>query len=307
MRFELLPPVPAVTVVRQLRPIPLFSCVSVDELFRFSAIAQQVRHTQGSTFQRKGAPAEYIQVLVEGKVVVSDTEGTQHEVSPPRMFGFREVLEGRPLMESAEAKETSICVAMEAESFRGLLSDNIELVDGVFRMFVGPPSTSGPPSLLSGAVEVTVGEERSEASGELRPIDKALLLNQLPIFAQTRADELLGLSATVREIPLEDESRIFDEGEPSSIWIMLSGELKLEPPMGGEPVAVGAGDVLGADEALAGRTMGWRGRVTTAGKALRIDRQDLLESLALHPDLLEGVFGALFQTAGRLPSADGRT
>ncbi len=51
MRFELLPPVPAVTVVRQLRPIPLFSCVSVDELFRFSAIAQQVGHTQGSTFQ----------------------------------------------------------------------------------------------------------------------------------------------------------------------------------------------------------------------------------------------------------------
>ena len=34
--------------------------------------------------------------------------------------------------------------------------------------------------------------------------------------------------------------------------------------------------------------MGWRGRVTTPGKALKIERQDLLESLAVHPDLLEG-------------------
>ena len=52
MRFELLPPVPAVTGVRQLRPIPLFSFASVDELFRFSTIAQQVRHTKGSMFQK---------------------------------------------------------------------------------------------------------------------------------------------------------------------------------------------------------------------------------------------------------------
>ena len=298
MRFELLPPVPAVTVVRQLRPIPLFSFASVDELFRFSTIAHQVRHTKGSTFQKKGAAAEYIQVLVEGEVVVSGADGTQHRVSPPRMFGFREVLEGKSLMESAEAKETSICVAMEAESFRGLLSDNIELVEGVFRMLMGEPSTSGPPSLLSGAVEVTTGNERPTASRELRPIDKAFLLNQLPFFARTRADELLGLSATVREVPLEDDSRMFDEGDPSSIWIMLSGTLKLEPPMGGDPITVVTGDVLGADEALAGGTMGWRGRVTAPGKALKIERQDLLESLAQHPDLLEGIFGALFQTAG---------
>ena len=144
-------------------------------------------------------------------------------------------------MESAEAKETSICVAMEAESFRGLLSDNIELVEGVFRMLMGEPSTSGPPSLLSRAVEVAAGNERPNATRELRPIDKALLLNQLPIFARTRADDLLGLSATAREIPLEHESKIFDEGDPSSIWIMLSGALRLEPPMEGEPIAVAAG------------------------------------------------------------------
>jgi CRP-like cAMP-binding protein len=273
----------------------LFSFASVDELFRFSTITQQVRHAKGSTLQSKGAPAEYIQVLVEGKVAVSETEGTTNEVLPPRMFGFREVLEGRSLTETAVAEETSICVAMEAESFRGLLSDNIELVEGVFRMLMGEPSTSGPPSLLSGAVEVAPNAD--QPSPGLRPIDKALLLNQLPVFTRSRADELLGLSAMAREIALENESKVFDEGDPSSIWILLSGALSLEPPMEGEPIAAGSGDVLGVDEALVGRTMGWRGRVIAPGKALKIDRQDLMESLAVHPDLLEGIFGALFQTA----------
>jgi CRP-like cAMP-binding protein len=273
----------------------LFSFASVDELFRFSTIAQQVRHTQGSTFQTKGAPAEYIQVLVEGKVMATETEGEPKEAVPPRMFGFREVLEGKSLSETAVAEETSICVAIEAGSFRGLLSDNIELVEGVFRMLMGEPSTSGPPSLLSGAVEVVPNEE--QPSRGLRPIDKALLLNQLPVFSRSRADELLGLSAMAREIVLESESKVFDEGDPSSIWILLSGALRLEPPMEGEPIAAASGDVLGVDEALVGRTMGWRGRVTTPGKALKIERQDLIESLAVHPDLLEGIFGTLFQTA----------
>ena len=68
MRFELLPPVPAVVLADQLRRIPLFSFVDVDELFRISSIARQVRHEVGVTIQEEGTPVEYIQVLVEGKI-----------------------------------------------------------------------------------------------------------------------------------------------------------------------------------------------------------------------------------------------
>jgi hypothetical protein len=36
--------------------------------------------------------------------------------------------------------------------------------------------------------------------------------------------------------------------------------------------------------------------VAQPGKALKVERGDLFEELALHTDLLQGVFGALFQT-----------
>lgn len=96
MQFELLPPVPAVVLARELRRIPLFSFASADELFRFSEISQQVRHAEGSVFQKKGAPAEYIQVLIEGRARISGAGKETEESGPPRLFGFREVLEGSP-------------------------------------------------------------------------------------------------------------------------------------------------------------------------------------------------------------------
>jgi len=154
MQFELLPPVPAVVLARKLRQIPLFEFASVDELFRFSAFARQIRHLQGAVFQEEGAPVEYIQILIEGKVAVSGAERDETELSPPSLLGFREVLEGTTLRETARAKESSTCLALGAEDFRTLLSDNIELAEGLFRMLLSSPSADGRPSLslLKGAV-----------------------------------------------------------------------------------------------------------------------------------------------------------
>jgi CRP-like cAMP-binding protein len=297
MQFELLPPVPAVVLVRQLHRAPLFSFASVDELFRFSAIARQVRHTEGSTFQKSGTPVEYIQVLVEGKATVSAAAQPEEEVAPPRLFGFREALEGIPLAETARATETSICLAMGAEDFRSLIADNIELAEGVFRMLLEAPGESTPPSLRKGVVEADALEASLDPDREMRLIDKALLLQALPTFSRLRAEELMGVAATVRETSLVDGAPVFDEGDDPSIWILLTGELTLEPPQGGGTMSVMAGDVLGLEDTLVGRSMGWRGRVARSGKALKLERDGLFEELALHTDLLQGVFGALFRSA----------
>jgi CRP-like cAMP-binding protein len=297
MQFELLPPVPAVVLVRQLHGTPLFSFASVDELFRFSGIARQVRHTEGSTFQKRGVPAQYIQVLAEGKAVVSGEGKPEEEVGPPRLFGFREVLEGIPLIETARALETSICLAMGAEDFRSLISDNIELAEGVFRMLLEAPADSTPPSLRRGVGNADALKVSPDPGRGMKLIDKALVLQGLPVFSRLRAEELMGVAAAASETDLVEGASVFGEGEPPSIWILLRGELTLEPPQGGETMSVAAGDVLGVEETLSGRPLGWRGRVAQSGKALKVERGDLFEELALHTDLLQGVFAALFQSA----------
>ena len=303
MQFELLPPVPAVVLARELRRIPLFSFASADELFRFSEISRQVRHAEGSVFQKKGAPAEYIQVLIEGRARISDNGKKVEEAGPPRLFGFREVLEGSPLSETVEALEASICVAMGAEDFRTLMSDDIELAEGVFQMLLGAPTESAPPSVLRGVFR---GQDNNdgEGSARLKLVDKALILRNLPLFSRLSAEEIMDLAAIARDVHLATDHTVISEGNPPAFWMLLSGELALEPPQGGEPLLLAAGDILGIDETLAGRDFGWRGQVRRNGRALKIDRGDLFELLAQRTDILQGVSGALFQSSRLVSKGD---
>ena len=298
MRFELLPPVPAVVLADQLRRIPLFSFVDVDELFRISSIARQVRHEMGATMQEEGTPVEYIQVLVDGRIRITGKERQEEELSPPVLLGFREVLEGAPLRETAQAIEGSICLAIAAEEFRALLSDNIELAQGLFRQLLSAPSKNGCPSLMRRAVHLEERPLALKAGQELKPIEKVLLLQELPIFSRTTADELFALAAIAREFPLVDAERVFNEGDPPTLHIVLSGELSVQSPDDdGQAEIVRAGDALGLHETLAGTPFDWRAKVAEEGMALRIERDKLCDVLADQEDLLQALFSALFQSS----------
>ena len=314
MRFELLPPVPSVVLADQLRRIPLFSFVDVDELFRISSIARQVRHEVGATMQEEGTPVEYIQVLVEGRIRVTGKGRREEEMSPPVLLGFREVLEGAPLRETAHTVESSICLAIAAEEFRALLSDNIELAQGLFQQLLSAPSKNGRPSLMRRAVHLERRPLALDKGQELKPIDKVLLLQELPVFARTTADELFALAAIARELPLVENQGVFNEGDPPSLYIVLSGELSVQSPEDDAHAdVVGAGDVLGLHETLAGTAFDWRAKVVARGMALRIERDSLFEVLADQEDLLQALFSALFQsstsrgqTLSALPGAQAR-
>ncbi len=293
IQFEPLPPVPAVTLAQRLRQIPLFRFVSVDELFRISAISQQVRYEASSTVQKKGAPAEYIQVLLEGSFEIQNGRHGAKRLDPPAMLGFQEVLEGTTIQDEAHASADSVALVMPAEEFRTLLSANIELAQGLFRMLLEQNGGDSLPSRIRTSSPVQpVQTPRSREA--LKTVDKALYLQTVPIFARATADELYVLAAITREVSFQPDEILFSEGHPSSILLVLSGNVALESPAGGESANASAGDCLGAEETLAGSDWSWRGRATSPGKALRIDREALFELLADHMDLLQGIFGAIF-------------
>jgi CRP-like cAMP-binding protein len=297
MQFELLPPVPAIVIARDLKMIPLFRYASVDELFRISAIARQVRHDTGATLQQEGAPVEYIQLLVEGKVQLSGSRRQEEEIAPPTILGFLEVLKGIPLQETARALEDSICLALGAEDFRALLSDNIELAHGLFRLLLTNRSENQGPDIAKGTVKSYPTARPDGSSSSLKPIDKALVIQELPIFRRATAEELLELASIVREVPLVSGKQIAGESDPPSILVVLRGELSLEPPEGNNPRSAVPGDALGIYETLAGSSMGFRVLVKQPGTALQIGREELFELLGNHVDLTQGLFSALLQSS----------
>ena len=299
MQFEPLAPVPAVTLAERLRQIPLFRFVSVDELFRVSAISQQVRYEAGSTVQVRGAPAEYIQVLLEGSFEIRDGPNGNERLNPPAMLGFQEVLEGGTIRNEAYASTESVALVMPAEEFRTLLAANIELAQGLFRMLLEQNRGDVSPSRIRVSspgkpVQAVQLVQAPSLTEDLKTVDKALYLQTLPIFARATADELYVLAAITREVSFQLDEILFSEGHPSSILLVLAGSIALELPSGGESANASAGDCLGTEETLAGSDWSWRGKATSPGKALRIDREALFELLADHTDLLQGIFGAIF-------------
>ena len=296
MQFEPLAPVPAVTLAARLRQIPLFRFVSVDELFRVSAISQQVRYQAGSTVQVRGAPAEYIQVLLEGSFEIRDGPNGNERLNPPAMLGFQEVLEGGTIRNEAYASTESVALVMPAEEFRTLLAANIELAQGLFRMLLEENRGDVSPSRIrvSSPVQAVQPVQAPRLTEDLKTVDKALYLQTLPIFARATADEIYVLAAITREVSFQLDEILFSEGHPSSILLVLAGSIALELPSGGESANASAGDCLGTEETLAGSDWSWRGKATSPGQALRIDREALFELLADHTDLLQGIFGAIF-------------
>ncbi len=285
MWFENLP---AVELARRLRTVPLFRFASVDELLRIAGVGRQLRHESGRTLFEEGAPAEEMLLLLEGKWVLERRDGAVHQVEPPAVLGLEEILEASAFRETARSVGGSISLTLSAEEFRALLSDNIELVQGLFRMLLGSRPGNGWPLILKLAVEVP-----SAAPSPLDGLAKGLLLQELPIFSRATAEELLRVAAVAREVPLTQGNVLRGDNDAASLEIVLSGEVALEQD-GSELRAV-AGDALGVYQALAGEGLGRAARILTAGRALRIDHQDLFGLLADDLELLQGLFRSLFR------------
>lgn len=170
-------------------------------------------------------------------------------------------------------------------------------------MLLDTPSESARPSVLRSVFRSQNNHEKDGPSG-LKPVDKALILRNLPIFSRLSAEEIMDLTAIVREVSLATDHTVISEGDQPAFWMILSGELALEQPQGGEPLLLAEGDILGVDETLAGRKFGWRGQVRRDGRALKIDRADLFELLAQRTDILQGMSGALFKSSRLVSKGD---
>ncbi len=284
-------PLPVVELSDRLRRMALFTFVSVDELFRIASAGRQVRHENGQLLFEQGTRPDDLQFLLDGSVSrYSDHEPPQ-ELSPPAALGFEEVLEGAPASATVRAVHRAICLALRNEQVLQLLAENAELAQGLFRMVL---ERSGGDRW--GGVARTVVTRPSVARLEdgVQVIEKILVIEEMPLLARARAEDIAALAAIAREVPLTAGELLFREGDAPALYVLLAGEIALEPMAGGEPVHAVAGDTVGVYETLSGaETTGWRAHVTVPGTALRIEREAFFDLLTERIELLQGLFSAL--------------
>ena len=295
-RARWLEPLPTIELASRLRRVPLFDYVSVDELFRFAGTARQVRYDRGRTVYQVGLQPDTLQFLIDGEVRFEDGA----RMVAPGSLAFEEMLEGRPLRTSVHAVDVAVTLSLTQGEFLTLISDNIDIANGIFKMLIDAQGGAGWRDVVHGRLPEA---STSRTADGRQPMERVLLLQGSPLMAGATSGQLLRLAAIAREVPLVPGTPLFRESDDRAIYVVVRGTLSVEAP-GVAPLTVGHGDAVGVYETLADVRTEATVMVSEAGTALRIDGRDLFDLLADHVDLLQGLFSALLGSGSPAPAVE---
>ena len=288
---------PPAGLVERLRLIPAFQFVSVDDLFRAIESGREVRYAAGHEVGREGA-AEAVELLIEGSVRYSSGSGGQGELKAPDILGLEEVLQGSPIARRTWAIEPSTSLRIEAPDFMAMVSDDILLAEGLFRLLLSP-----------------AGERRDRAPAHrprvalpdsaLQPLDLAMLLRHHPLLARAAPTGLVALASAGNELSLWEGETLFQDDDAACLYLVLEGIVQLESD-GAEPLAAGPGATLLVAETLAGSTAGCRASVVRACRVLKAEREAVFKVSCSRMDLLQDLFSGVLSGSGSAsaPRAD---
>jgi CRP-like cAMP-binding protein len=117
----------------------------------------------------------------------------------------------------------------------------------------------------------------------------------VPVFGRIAADEMGALAGIARGVVMTVGTSLFAASAPAALWVILSGEVSLDAPAGGDQVVAKAGDIIGSLSMLSGEPVGKNADVLRSGIALRLDRDDLFDLLGERPELLRQLFEGMFR------------
>jgi CRP-like cAMP-binding protein len=295
-----LEPLPASEMAGRLRELPLFAALSVDELFRLSGAARQIRHQPGTVLLQDGSVPDTIHVLLDGRVVASGHGSAPFTIDAPAPLGFVQALQGIAMRRSIRTVDATVTLALTVDELRTLLADNTDLVRGLFSTLADrvDPVTCQNVQSTGAAPEL----ERIAADGVL-PVEKILALQRVPVFARIAADEMGALAGITQTVTMTAGTALFSQSAPAALWLILSGEVSLEDPAEGTRVVARSGDVIGSMCMLSGAPLGKSADVLRSGATLRIDRDELFDLLGERPELLRQLFEGMFRVGTDAASA----
>ena len=131
--------------VMLLRRVDLFAHCSAEEVVRIAAIAGERRFETGDSIYAANDPAEALYCVVTGQVRVEGENGNGRAVGSRATFGVTEILSGRLRAGRATAESEAVTLAIEADDFFDLLSNNVEIVKALFREILSETQTKGEP------------------------------------------------------------------------------------------------------------------------------------------------------------------
>ena len=169
-----------------------------------------------------------------------------------------------------------ITLVLTNDEFLALLSENVELAEGLFRLLIQSHQLNVGHTLIQGQV---APELKARITTDVQPVDRLLLLQSSPLLAHATAAQLWRLSAIARPLTLAANSEPIKRGGEAAILIVLSGSINVEAE--GKVEMATPGDVIGMYETLGGSPLDAGLTVTERATVLRLEREELFELLVV--------------------------
>ena len=175
-------PLPIIEVVDRLRRIPLFERLSVDEMVRIANLGSQLTYSSGDTILNEGVTAERVVCLLDRPVSLA-TGQVYRELRAPAVLAFDEMLERQQLRETVIALDYAACLALRVDDFLAMISDDIQVVQGLFRTLLGSADERHHVPVHSAPRTVALAHRHT---GSLKPLEKLFVPNRIHCWREGR-------------------------------------------------------------------------------------------------------------------------
>lgn len=129
-----MPELARIETVMVLQSVDFFSACTAEEILRIAAIAHEKPVAEGEEIFRRHEPADTLYCVVRGEIEVTNGDApSPATVAPLQTLGALDVLSGRAHSGTAVARTSALLLAIQAEDFFDLLSNNVEVVKSLFR------------------------------------------------------------------------------------------------------------------------------------------------------------------------------
>src|SRR6185436_13278187 len=88
---------------------------------------------------------------------------------------------------------------------------------------------------------------------------------------------------------------LFPASAAPTLWLVMSGEVRLDDAAGGPSLTARSGDIIGSYGTMSGQPLNLEATVVKSGVALKTDRDDLFDLLAERPELMRQMFEGMFR------------
>jgi CRP-like cAMP-binding protein len=272
------------------------------QLSHLLSIARPLDVDAGHVLYERSSPATTVFQLMSGEIAMKAPDLPSWRVQAGGTSGFVDLMLGRDHARAAVTTTPSRLLEVDAADYRDYLEDNFAVSHRIMSWLSGElvaDTVTRPeaPTLL--ATHATP-KTRSFAKVEIPAVERLMMMSRMSALRGASTQGIANLAQSATEARFGPGEIIAAAGSsPTMVSFLVEGQVELELPTGVRVPRAGR-DFLAHVEELAATP---RLNTVTAVSpviVLQIDREELLDRLEEHFDLLMAVFGGIARQQEKL-------